>query len=155
MRLVSAVVRGSFLLLALFLAACASTPQAVPERDAAAKQFLSHPNAATIYVYRSQFNHLDADTVLYLDGRLIGSTRPGTYYRLDAVPGKHVLHGSGIDLGQFELDARPGQIYYVSLEVIGGHSRYELVPERVAQQRVRACCALLENWWPGQRPFVR
>jgi hypothetical protein len=151
----SALVRIALLGAVLLLCACASTPEAPPDKDALAKEFLTHPNAATIYVYRSQFNHLDADTVLYIDGRLIGATRPGAYFRIDTTPGKHVLHGTGIDLGQFEIDARPGQIYYVSLNVIGGHARYELVPERVAQANVRSCCALLENWWPGQRPFIR
>ena len=140
---------------ALLLGACTSTPEADPDRDARAKQFLTHPASSTIYVYRSEFNHLDADTVLFINGRVIGSTRPGTFFRIDINPGRHVLHGTGIDLGQFELDTRPGQIYYVSHEVMGGHSRYELVPDRIAQQRVRACCALLENWWPGQRPFIR
>ena len=149
------IMRIAAALLALLVAACASTPQASREDDALAKEFLTHPNAATIYVYRSPFNHLDTDTNLYVDGRLIGSTRPGAYFRIDAVPGRHVLHGNGIDLGTFELDARPGRIYFVSLAAIGGHSRFELVPEPVARQQVRACCALLENWWPGQRPFIR
>jgi hypothetical protein len=66
-----------------------------------------------------------------------------------------VLHGNGIDLGDFELHTRPGEIYFVSLDVAGGHAQYRLVPTAVGQQTVRACCALLENWWPGQRPFIR
>ena len=136
-------------------AGCASTPQASPAEDSAAKQFLTHPNASTIYVYRSQFNHLDTDTVLYVDGRLIGATRPGTYFRLDVNPGRHVLHGNGIDLGEYKLDTRPGLVYFVSLTVTAGRSQYRLVSDRVGQQDVVACCALLENWWPGQRPFLR
>ena len=139
----------------VLIGGCASTPEASPDRDALAKEFLTHPNAATIYVYRSQFNHLDADTVLYVDGRLIGATRPGAFFRLDVNPGRHVLHGNGIDLGEFQLETRPGQIYFVSHQVNGGHSQYQLVPETFGQQTVRACCALLETWWPGQRPFIR
>jgi hypothetical protein len=139
----------------VMLGGCASTPEAPRERDALAKEFLTHPSASTIYVYRSQFNHLDADTVLYVDGRLIGATRPGTFFRLDVQPGRHVLHGTGIDLGDYQLDTRPGQVYFVSHEVNGGHSHYRLMPENVAQAQVRACCALLETWWPGQRPFIR
>jgi hypothetical protein len=155
---VSALTRLAYVVLALasaLIAGCASTPEAPPVRDAQAKEFLTHPSASTIYVYRSPFNHLDADTVLYVDGRLIGATRPGTYFRLDVNPGRHVLHGNGIDLGEFQLDTRPGQVYFVSHAVNGGHSQYRLVPERVGQQDVVACCALLENWWPGQRPFIR
>ena len=142
-------------LASLLIAACASTPEATPERDALAKEFLTHPAASTIYIYRSPFNHLDADTVLYVDGRLIGATRPGAFFRLDVNPGRHILHGNGIDIGEFELDTRPGQIYFVEDTVNGGHSQFRVVPESVGQQTVRACCALLENWWPGQRPFIR
>lgn len=140
---------------AVLLTACASTPQAPPDRDALAKEFLTHPNASTIYVYRSPFNDYEADSVLYIDGRLIGATLPGAYFRIDAVPGRHVLHGAAIDIGHLVLDTRPGEIYYVSLDVLAGHSRFRLVPDRLAQERVRACCALLENWARGQRPFLR
>lgn len=142
-------------IVALALAACAATPEASVERDAEAKQFLTHPSAATIYVYRSPANHLDADSVLYIDGRLLGSTLPGTYFRIDTVPGRHVLHGIGIDVGQLALEVRPGQTYFVSLDVIAGHSRFAFVPTQIGRERVRACCALLENWGPGQRPFLR
>jgi hypothetical protein len=147
--------RAAVLCVLLVLAACASTPQASLERDASAKEFVTHPGAATIYVYRSKFNDLDADSTLYVNGRVIGSTLPGAYFRLDLVPGRNVLHGNGIDLGQIDLDARPGQIYFVSLAVIGGHSRFELISDRVAREQVKACCALLENWAPGQRPLLR
>lgn len=142
-------------MLALLLAACTSTPQATPDRDAQAKEFMTHPGASTIYVYRSPFNHLADDSVLYMDGRLIGRTLPGAYFRIDTVPGRHVLHGTGQDIGQFILETRPEQIYFVSLEMLGGHSQYQLVSGPTAQARVRACCALLENWAPGQRPFIR
>jgi len=140
---------------ALLLSACTSTPQAGPDRDAAAKEFVTHPDASTIYVYRSPFNHYDADSVLYINGRLIGSTVPGTYFRIDVVPGHHVLHGNGIDVGQIALDTRPGEVYFVGLDVLAEHSHFHLVPQPVGQQRVRACCALLENWAPGQRPVLR
>jgi hypothetical protein len=138
----------------LLVAGCASTPEAAPQQDALAKEFLTHPNAATIYVYRSEFNHYDTDSVLYLDGRLIGATLPGAYFRLDTNPGKHVLHGTGIDMGQITLETRAGEIYFVSLDVNGGHSNFRHVAEPVGRERVRACCALLENWAPGQRPFI-
>ena len=149
------LIRFAVALTALVLSACTSTPQAPPEQDARAKEFLTHPGAATIYVYRSPFNHLTDDSVLYLDGRLIGRTLPGAYFRIDVTPGRHVLHGTGHDLGQYALDTRPGQLYFVSMQMLGGHSQYELVSPDVAQERVKACCALLENWAPGQRPFIR
>jgi len=137
------------------LAACTSTPQASPEADATAKAFVTHPAASTIYVYRSPFNRDEFDSVLYLDGRVIGSTLPGAYFRIDTVPARHVLHGTGIDVGEIALQTRPGEIYIVSLEVLAGHSNFRLVPDAIGEQHIRACCALLENWGPGQRPLIK
>ena len=137
------------------LSGCTSTPQASPQADAMAKEFLSHPSAATVYVYRSPFNIYDFDSVLYLNGRLMGGTLPGTFFRIDTVPGRNVIHGSGIDVGQIAIDARAGEIYFVSLEVVSGHSRFTVVSDEVGRDSVRACCALLENWSPGQRPLLR
>ena len=141
--------------IAVALAGCTSTPEAARDKDEFAKEFETHPNASTIYVYRSQFNNFDFDSVLFLNGRLIGSTVPGTYFRVDAVPGHNVLHGTGVDIGQLALDTRAGELYFVSLDVLGGHSNFHMVPEDRAKQRIRACCVLLENWAPGQRPFIR
>jgi hypothetical protein len=141
-------------LLAL-LAGCASTPQGSRERDADAKQFVTHPNASTLYVYRSQFDRLEDEAVLYVDQRLVGQTLPGGYFRVDTVPGHHVLHGMGVDIGKFELDTRPGELYFIELTVIEGHSHFWPVSEAVGRRRIVECCALLENWAPGQRPLFR
>ena len=140
---------------ALALAACASTPQASLEADQRAKEFEAHPSASTIYVYRSEFNDLEEHTVLYMDGRLIGSTLPGTFFRIHAVPGRHVLHGIGQDIGSIALDTMAGELYFVSLDVIGGHSHFQRVSSAIGETRVRACCAMLERWAPGQRPLLR
>jgi hypothetical protein len=140
---------------AILVTGCTSTPQASREEDAAAKVFETHPSASTIYVYRSPFNYYDYDSVLYINGRLVGRTLPGAYFRIDTVPGRHVLHGTGVDIGQITIDTRAGEIYFVALDVLAGHSRFQLVPDQVAEHRIRACCALLENWAPGQRPLLR
>jgi Protein of unknown function (DUF2846) len=142
-------------LLALVLAGCASTPQAPADRDADAKRFDAHPDAATIYVYRSEFNRAPGESVLYMDGRLIGGTLPGSFYRIDVAPGRHTLHGVGIDAGMLALETRPGQLYFVSLTVIAGSSRFAPVSAEQGQNEVVACCAMLETWRPGQRPLLR
>ena len=145
----------AFALVAALLAACASTPQASRERNGDAKTFYTQPTAATIYVYRSQFNRADDDSVLYVDDRLVGSTLPGTYYRINTVPGRHILHGIAVDTGWISLDVRPGHLYFVRLEVISGRSQFTQRPEDVGKREVSACCAMLENWAPGQRPLLR
>jgi hypothetical protein len=143
------------LTLALAVAGCASTPEAPRELDAAAKSFDTHPGAASVYVYRSPVNENWDDNVLYIDGRLIGSTVPGTYFRVNLTPGRHTLHGTGVDLGTLTIDTRPGALYFVELTVLAGHSRYELVPPQQGRHAVVSCCVLLENWAPGQRPLLR
>lgn len=135
------------------LAGCASTPQASAERDADAKRFGSAPATAAVYIYRN--DTADEDSVLWVDGRLIGSTVRGTYFRVHLEPGRHVLTGMAADNGRLALETRPGVVYFVSLKVVGGRSHFQLVPGETAKKVVANCCNLLENWAPGQRPLLR
>lgn len=143
------------LLIAVLLAGCASTPQASRERDAEAKQFVSHPATAAVYVYRSDWSAMGEDSVLYVDRRLLGATLPGTYFRVDLQPGKHVLSGFAYDAGQLAIDVRPGEIYFVLLKVLNGTSRFAWRDAEVGRRELLDCCAMLENWAPGQRPLFR
>ena len=139
----------------LWVAGCASTPQATVERDAEAKTFVAHPATAAIYVYRNPLDRRDSDSVLYLDRRLIGSTVPGGFFRIETPPGKRVLHGLGFDQGALEIQVRPGEIYFVSLSVVEGTSGFTPKPAAVGRAELLACCVLLESWAPGQRPLLR
>lgn len=143
------------LLIAVLLAGCASTPQASRERDAEAKQFVSHPATAAVYVYRNDWSAIGEDSVLYVGRRLLGATLPGTYFRVDLRPGKHVLSGFGYDAGQFAIDVRPGEIYFVMLKVLNGTSQFAWRDAEVGRRELLDCCAMLENWAPGQRPLFR
>ena len=147
--------RPLLLVAMLLLAACASTPQAGPERDADAKEFHAHPATAALYVYRPDLSSLDEDSVLYIDDRLIGATLPRTYFRFDVRPGRHRLHGIGPDAGSLGIDVRPGEVYFVSLKVVGGNSYLALEDPGAGREALLGCCALLENWTPGQRPLLR
>ena len=146
---------GLFILASFLAAGCASTPQASPQRDSEAKDFGTHPDSGTIYVYRSEHDRLEDDTVLYMDGRIVGQTLPGAYFRIDTVPGRRVLHGVGIDSGKIVVNTRPGQLYFVELHVIEAVSHFRLMPEAAGRQRIATCCTLLESWAPGQRPLIR
>lgn len=140
------------------LAGCESTPQASSALDAEARQFLTHPGSATIYVFRSDFRSADEeemDSVLYVDHRLIGGTLPGTYFRIDVRPGVRVLHGTGYDQGSFRVEGRSGELHFVELNVISGQSRFRLVKPEAGKRDLQRCCVLLENWAPGQRPLLR
>ena len=148
------MIKSALLCFCALIAACASTPQATVERDAQAKEFNTHPGTAALYVYRTD-NRYDEESVLYIDGRLIGSTLPGAYFRVDLRPGTHRLHGVGADAGGITIEGRPGEILFVSLQVWGGNSHFERASEAAGRQAIEACCALLENWAPGQRPLLR
>ena len=149
---------GWLLAAALLLAACTSTPEASREQDAEAKQFISHPGSAAVYVYRTDLSAEDmsgSHPVLWIDDRLIGSTLPRAYFRVDLRPGKHVLRGDGPDLGRLALDTGAGEVYFVSLNVLGGTSHFARVAPEAGKREILRCCALLENWAPGQRPLLR
>ena len=138
-----------------FMAGCASTPQATGERDAEAKQYAGNPATSTLYVYRPDFGNSDSDTVLWIDGRLIGATLPKTFFRVNVGPGKHTLTGMGYDNGQLTLETRPGELYFVAVSIVAGNSLFWLVPPDVGRDAVNRCCSLMENWAPGQRPLLR
>jgi hypothetical protein len=139
----------------VLLSGCASTPQATRERDAEAKEFVTHPATAAIYVYRSPLDQPGADTVLYVDHRLIGSTLPGGFFRVDVNPGKRRLYGIAHDQGALEIEVRPGEIYFAELTVLDGTSHYVARPAAIGRAELLDCCVLLENWAPGQRPLLR
>ena len=141
----------------LVLGGCASTPQAPSAHDAEAKQFMTYPGFAAIYVFRPDFPAaVMEDTVLHVDERLIGQTLPGAFFRVDVQPGTHVVRASAGGATEITVNARADEIYYVQLNVISGAgSRLSLVEPVRAQAAIRKCCALLENWAPAQRPFIR
>jgi hypothetical protein len=145
------------LVAALTVGGCTSVPQASAERDAEARQFNTHPATAAIYVYRSDPGGTEqvADSVLWMDSRLIGTTLPRSYCRLDVRPGRRVLHGAGHDTGRLALDASAGEIYFVALNVAGGISYFRQVPVETGKREMLHCCTMMENWAPGQRPLLR
>jgi hypothetical protein len=143
---------------AVALAGCTSVPHASRERDAEAKEFITHPGSSTLYVMRDDFpvgsGHM-RDSVLYANGRLIGATLSRTYFRIDLRPGAQLLHGDGFDQGRLKLDTLSGEIYFVSLTVANGSSHFTVLEPEDAKRRLLRCCVLLENWTPGQRPLLR
>src|SRR5688572_20337193 len=106
------------------LSGCASTPQADAGRNAEAQQFASSPASSTLYVYRSDYGNQDGDSVLWIDGKLIGATLPKTFFRVNLNPGKHTLTGMGYDTGRLTLETRPGELYFVALSSLSGHSHF-------------------------------
>ena len=118
-----------FLLIAiLMLASCAQLPP-LPG-DAAAKRFEAVPDRAVIYVAR---HALERNFVapIKLNDEMMGSTYRGTYMRLVVPAGSHRITGLAGDNGLIDIQARPGQIYFINQTTWGydalSNSKFELV----------------------------
>jgi hypothetical protein len=146
--------RKAVALIALAVAACASTPQASRERDAEAKEFRPDPRSAAVYVYRLGIN-TGSDSVLYVDQKLIGSTLPGGFFVVRLRSGVHTLHGIANDQGRLMLEVKAGQLYFVRLTVRSGQSNFDRVSAETGMREILTCCVLFENWEAGQRPLLR
>ena len=150
---ISAAVRG--LMLAAMLAGCAATPEATPDRDAAAKHFEPASRAAVIYLYRADSPGSRGVTTVWVDGRLVGQSLPATYFRVIARPGRNYIHATGGDAGRLEIQTRPDAVHFVAMYVTGqdeGSSStvFRSVDPAAAQAAIQRCCSLLETWAPGQ-----
>lgn len=82
---------ASAVMVAALVSGCASVPMASPDMDAKAKQFRVPPGKSRIYVYRNENLGGVIKIVITLDGKVVGSTAPKTYFALDVAPGKHEL----------------------------------------------------------------
>lgn len=144
---------ASLLVAACLLSACASTPEATPERNEEAKRFEAVTRDAVVYVYRPDRGTGAAETTLWANGRLVGMSLPRTFFRVIVLPGRTVLHTSGSDAGRIEFDTRGNDVTYVEMQTLNEQSpvtQFKLVPAEEAQAAIRACCSMLEGWRPGQ-----
>ena len=150
------VIKRALALAAVFLAACASTPLASPDRDADAKRFETAPDAAIIYLYRIDTG--DGVSTVWVDGRLIGDTLPETYFRIAVRPGRNRVTASAGDAGNIAIETRMGEVYFIAMRVQGeAHSEAQTNFQSAAPETGKAailrCCKLLEAWRPGQSRF--
>jgi hypothetical protein len=134
---------------AALLVACASVPKAPPERDLAAKQFQPPaPGNASLYVYRNEAFGGVARMSLLLNGQHVGDTGPRSFVWLGLSPGKHQLVSKAENDSTLELEAKPGETYFVWQEVKMGlmspRSKLQLVDEATGKAGV-ASCDLVES----------
>ena len=140
----------------LLCASCASTPEASPERDAAAKEFEAVTRDAVIYVYRPDARGTSTNTTLWVDERLNGESLPRTYFRNIVFPGRNVIETSPPDSGRIVVRTHPSEVIYVEMRTTGGSeegspsSHFRVMPAKEAQAAIRACCTRLEIWHHGQ-----
>jgi hypothetical protein len=104
------------LLIPLLLAGCVQLP--ITQEDIQAKKFESVPDKAVIYIVRTAMDSREVG-VISLDDFAQIATYGGSYYRWEVPPGVHRLAGFAGQSGQVELNAQPGQIYFVRHTVLG------------------------------------
>jgi hypothetical protein len=136
---------------ALLCTACATTPEATHERDAEAKEFEPVTRDAVIYVYRPGSTLGSPETTLWTDRRLVGSSLPGTFFRVLVLPGRNVIDKSPPDTGRIEIGTHGNDVTFVEMRTLGGPdgsptSHFRVVPAAEAKAAIRACCNRLEVW---------
>jgi len=147
------VARYALASLCVLLSACVATPTGTSSQNAKAETFQPVPGKAVVYIYRLEYNNNAAD--LQFNGKMLGESLPGTYFRVTAPPGEQVVQGVGGDMGTIRLQVAAGGIAYVRNEPTGGlgsiQSHFAIMPAGKAQADIRRCCSLLDNYAHGQR----
>jgi hypothetical protein len=135
--------------------ACASTPQATPERQSEARRFEPVTREAVIYIYRPGVALSGPETTLWVDNRLVGASLPGTFFRVIALPGRNVIDTSPPDSGRIEIDTRGNDVTYVEMTTEGSwfdapSTRFRVVEDERAKAAIADCCWMLETWRHNQ-----
>jgi hypothetical protein len=114
---------GKWLLVlaAILLAGCATVPMASLEMDSSAKTFTPPDGKANIYVVRaSSFGGAISFQVI-VDGKVVGSVAPATYYLVVADPGSHSIAAtSNENSAKAKFDAEAGRNYFFEIEATFG-----------------------------------
>lgn len=117
---------------------------APPEHDIAAKQFRPPPaGTAALYVYRNEAWQSAARLHLLLNGEPLATTTGHRYVMAWIGPGRHQLVSKGGNQAVLEIEARPGQTYFVWQEakagMFGTNSALHLVDEATGRSGVGQC----------------
>jgi len=99
------------------MSGCASVPMASPEADARAKEFKSHPSKGSVYIYRNETMGGAIKMPITLDGKVIGSSAPNTYFHLLVRPGKHTVNSLTENTATVDFNAKAGKKYFIWQEV--------------------------------------
>lgn len=101
----------------LLLAGCASVPMAPMDQDAKAKEFLSAPGKASVYIYRNETMGAAIPMTVTVNGKALGQTAAQTYFRLNVMPGKYNVESHAENVSSLPLSVEPGKNYFVWQEV--------------------------------------
>jgi hypothetical protein len=135
----------SFLLIALaasFLHAQEPAPATMqPPKSAAAPD-----SQATVYVYRyKQFQGSALSPSVYCDETELARMDNGRFFVVKLAPGKHVFRSNDKQSG-IDADLKPGQDYYIRVEIVAGmmkgHGRLVSVASEQGSYEIKSLKAL-------------
>jgi hypothetical protein len=122
----------------LLLAACATGPRATPQADADARLYRAAPDKAVVYLIRDYGYVFATGVKVTVDGKDMGETYPGSYFRWELPPGEHVIVSLTEPPATLSLNTAPGGIYYVWQDIHVGFLRAHSELRVVDQTTTRA-----------------
>jgi hypothetical protein len=95
----------------------------------------------TVYVYRyKQFAGSGLEPSVFADGVQLARMDNGRYFLVKVAPGKHTFTSNDKQAG-IEFDAKPGQSYYVRVDIAAGfmkgHGRLTMVAAEQGEYEVK------------------
>ena len=137
------MLKRSFVMLATLALVSACAPMTAPTQSAAAPRIEgAPPGKAVVYVVRTRPDMSYLTAPLVFDDTMIGSTHAGTFFRIEAVPGRHRISGYAGDNGSMVLDLQPDRVYFVQHTVSGSwratnpHSFFSVMDEGRARAAI-------------------
>jgi hypothetical protein len=122
----------------LLLAACALGHRSTPQADADARLYRAVPDKAVVYLIRDWGYLFAAEVKVTVDGKEIGETYPGSYFRWELPPGRHVIASLTDPPATLSITTAPGGIYYVWQDIHVGFLRPHTALRLVDQTTTRA-----------------
>ena len=131
---------------------CAATVEmASVADDRDAKTFSAPPGKASIYIIRRQKFFAEARLIaILIDGIFEGPLAVDTYHVIHAEPGSHIV---GAITASMEINAEPGQVYFIEVEPVMGWTQNSIEFTRLDDDEGRqaiSVSALAEDMLPAK-----
>jgi hypothetical protein len=113
------------------------------------------PGMSVIYLVRSTMDWSTNASLVLMDGRMVGTTAAGVYYRIEVPPGRHRFAGYAFDQGNITLDTHADKAYFVEQHVQGMFNRAQVMHSSefltISDARARELIANIHTM-PGREP---
>ena len=136
------MLKRSFVMLATLALLSACAPMTPPLQTAGSARVEGAPGKAVVYVVRTNPDLSYLTATIVFDDTMIGSTHAGTYFRIEAAPGRHRISGYAEDNGSMVLDLQPDRVYFIQHTVSGSwratnpHSFFSVMDEGRARAAI-------------------